>query len=312
MEGKPLIIAHSNLDLFEFTQAVKEWYIDFIQLGGGEFRITMNQIIFPEFQLAHVHFNSKVKQEGRSPKGYWTFAFVRDFHLYWRNFEVSPRSIVIYAPNSEINSVSNPLFEPLLFSIEEGILLELARQDNSKQLLAKIQSGVLQAKGDLFDTLSIQIMDGINNYKNDPNYDGKHIFTNTFVIQLLQLIKKSEPSTKKVSSKKRLQLLVDAERFIQNNIDENVTVSEIATQCGVSKRTLLYAFKRRFNTGPKAFMKILKLNHVHHLLHGSKDIGSISSIARASGFWHMGQFFKDFKDFFGELPSETIKKGWID
>ncbi|RLD37204.1 MAG: AraC family transcriptional regulator, partial [Bacteroidetes bacterium] len=34
---------------------------------------------------------------------------------------------------------------------------------------------------------------------------------------------------------------------------------------------------------------------------------SIANIARASGFWHMGQFYKDYKKFFGELPSDTLK-----
>jgi len=29
-------------------------------------------------------------------------------------------------------------------------------------------------------------------------------------------------------------------------------------------------------------------------------------IANQYGFWHMGQFAKDYNNLFGELPSETI------
>ena len=58
--------------------------------------------------------------------------------------------------------------------------------------------------------------------------------------------------------------------------------------------------------GAKAYMNILKLNHVYHRLHDKNTIDSIVAIARESGFWHMGQFYKDYKKFFGELPSVTL------
>jgi AraC family ethanolamine operon transcriptional activator len=53
------------------------------------------------------------------------------------------------------------------------------------------------------------------------------------------------------------------------------------------------------------------LNYAHHALYERKDVGSIASIARDSGFWHMGQFYKDYKKFFGELPSDTFKKNFL-
>jgi AraC family ethanolamine operon transcriptional activator len=33
-----------------------------------------------------------------------------------------------------------------------------------------------------------------------------------------------------------------------------------------------------------------------------------ADIANLVGFWHMGQFAKDYRKLFAELPSETIKK----
>jgi transcriptional regulator GlxA family with amidase domain len=36
--------------------------------------------------------------------------------------------------------------------------------------------------------------------------------------------------------------------------------------------------------------------------------GSVEQTARRFGFHHMGQFSKAYKDFFGELPSETLRQ----
>ena len=88
------------------------------------------------------------------------------------------------------------------------------------------------------------------------------------------------------------------------HINEPNTVSEIASHLDVSERTLLYAFKNRFEMGCKAYMLVLKLNDAHHRLHEDNKNSTISSVVRASGFWHMGQFYKDYKKFFGMLPSD--------
>ncbi len=41
----------------------------------------------------------------------------------------------------------------------------------------------------------------------------------------------------------------------------------------------------------------------------SQDIlkGVVEKTARKFGFYHMGQFAKSYKEFFGELPSQTLK-----
>ena len=309
MQNTPLIISQSDLNLHEFTELVKDWEIDFIQLGGGSFLCSLDQILFPEFQLSSLCFNSRVKQEGRSPKGYWTFTFANTENgLFWRNYKVEPQSLIIYAPGSEINGVSSAHFEPFLFSVHEDILMALIKKTNAPEVLSLLKNEILVSDSPLWNELKNQIKTGIADYKTKPNYEGKPHFLRDFLYALLELIKTAKPSVKKVSSKSRLQLLVDAERFIQQHLHEQVSVLDIANHCQVSERTLLYTFKKRFGIGPKAYTKILKLNHVYRVLQKAPNSQTIANIAREYGFWHMGQFHADYKDFFGELPSESLSK----
>lgn len=303
------VITFSDLDLFSFNKLAIAWHLDLIQLRPGRFSANLSQIICDECQLGYAKFNTAVKQEGVSPPGVWTFAFANEIKLYWRNYKVQPRSIIIYAPGSEINAVSEANFEVLTFSISEELLRTIAEEANVEDLLETLRSKeVVTTKDPLCGALRKGILLEIKKHQKKQNAQIDMEFVASFIKGLLGLIRSSTIPTEKVSRNKRLELLKNAEQYIKENISEAISVSEIASKFGVSERTLLYAFKNRFEMGPKAFIKSLQLNHVHHTLHGGKDIASISAIARASGFWHLGQFYKDYKKFFGELPSDTLRK----
>jgi len=38
----------------------------------------------------------------------------------------------------------------------------------------------------------------------------------------------------------------------------------------------------------------------------------VADVANRHGFWHMGQFAKDYRKTFGELPSETLKRSRVE
>ena len=296
-----------NINLNLFNKVVKSWNIDFLQLSIGNFSATLKQCVSADFQLGYAKFNTVVKQEGLSPEGVWTFAFVNDVKIYWRNYKVQPKSIIIYAPGSEINAVSNAGFEVMTFSVSEDFLLEIAKEVKMEDVFTSLRSiGVMATKNPLWDTLRNTILKEINKHEKCLNDKKNLVFRESFTKKLLTLLKDSNVETNKVSSKKRLKMLHDAEKYILQRITEPIKVIDIATHLDISERTLLYAFKNRFGMGPKAYMNILKLNHLHHRLHNENEISSIAQIARDSGFWHMGQLYKEYKKFFGELPSATL------
>ena len=297
----------NNLSLFEFNRIIEAWNLNFIQLRSGKFSAKLSQIIYPDFQLGYAKFNTAVKQEGLSPEGVWTFAFVNDIKIHWRNYRVEPNSIIIYAPGSEINAVSEANFEVMTFSISEQYLFEIAKQEGVGSFIESLKTiEILVSKDSLWSELRSTIFDEINKQLQNPINKNDESFKESFTIKLFALLRNATVSTNKVSGKKRLNLLHNAEQYILQNITEPNTVSTIASSLKVSERTLLYAFRNRFDMGSKAYMLVLKLNHAHHRLHQENNTRSISSIVRDSGFWHMGQFYKDYKKFFGELPSKTL------
>ena len=133
-------VSFTNLSLFDFNSIIRAWNIDFIQLRPGKFLADLSQIVCENFQLGYARFNTAVKQEGFSPEGVWTFAFVNEVKIYWRNYVVEPNSIIIYAPGSEINAVSDANFEVMTFSISDDYLLEILKKEEIEDFYDALNS----------------------------------------------------------------------------------------------------------------------------------------------------------------------------
>ena len=62
-----------------------------------------------------------------------------------------------------------------------------------------------------------------------------------------------------------------------------------------------------FGVSPKQYLQIYRLNQVQRRLQHSRDSETtVAREAEAWGFWHMGQFSRDYRRMFGELPSQTL------
>lgn len=85
-------------------------------------------------------------------------------------------------------------------------------------------------------------------------------------------------------------------------------VEELAAVCGVAPRTLQKHFRHFVGRAPLAFLRELRLERAHQeLLRGSQD-ASITEIATAHGFAHLGRFAIQYRRRYGESPSATLRR----
>ncbi len=90
---------------------------------------------------------------------------------------------------------------------------------------------------------------------------------------------------------------------------EPLSLADLCRIAGVSERTLYYAFKQHCNVSPARFLKVHRLQGAFRDLCRADTMDmTIADIANKWGFWHMGQFAKDFRALHGMLPSETRRK----
>lgn len=107
----------------------------------------------------------------------------------------------------------------------------------------------------------------------------------------------------------RFQLMKQIEKIVVEELGHPWNVHELCIQLHVSERSLRYIFHEFFGMSPMTYLKTQRLQHAHrHLQESSSAQTTVTDVAIQWGFWHMGQFAKDYKDMFGERPSETLRR----
>ncbi|MGN9811716.1 AraC family transcriptional regulator [Micromonospora sp. BQ11] len=96
--------------------------------------------------------------------------------------------------------------------------------------------------------------------------------------------------------------------LIRDHHSEALTVSDVAEALGVSVRTLQECFRRELATTPTAYLRGCRLDAVHRALRAGEPGTSVTAVALAHGFAHLGRFAGEYRARFGESPSVTLRR----
>ena len=91
--------------------------------------------------------------------------------------------------------------------------------------------------------------------------------------------------------------------ILENNLDKNLSIDDIATLCNMSKVNVSKIFSRYSGMGVIAYYNQLKINYAVPML---KSNMSIKQIAEALGFENQNYFCTVFKRIKGKSPSKYI------
>jgi AraC family transcriptional regulator, ethanolamine operon transcriptional activator len=103
-------------------------------------------------------------------------------------------------------------------------------------------------------------------------------------------------------------LMTSALEFVRTRPSDKILIDDIAAAAGVNERTLLRAFNHYFEIGPKQYLKLRQLNLVRRMLRQRRaDRNSATSIMSNYGVTEFGRFAVEYKNLFGESPSDTLR-----
>lgn len=87
------------------------------------------------------------------------------------------------------------------------------------------------------------------------------------------------------------------------------TVMDLCERLHISRRTVQYSFADQVNMTPVQYLRCLRLNGVRKdLIASSSQALGIGDAAAAWGFFHLSHFASDYRELFGELPSQTERR----
>jgi AraC-like DNA-binding protein len=115
-------------------------------------------------------------------------------------------------------------------------------------------------------------------------------------------------STPDVSESSRCSVARKAYGFLRDCADHVPSIREVCAVTGASYSTVERGFREIYGMGPKALMTAMRLSRARHgLLHPSQTT-TVTDVALQWGFFEFGRFSAQYRQRYGEVPSETLRR----
>lgn len=102
--------------------------------------------------------------------------------------------------------------------------------------------------------------------------------------------------------------IADLERWIEANLERPITAGHLCRVAGVSKRGLEKIFESRRGMSPMRFVTERRLAAAQRMLGAAAPGEDVTRVALGLGFNHAGRFSALYRQTYGELPSQTLKR----
>jgi AraC-like DNA-binding protein len=101
-----------------------------------------------------------------------------------------------------------------------------------------------------------------------------------------------------------------AQEYLHSHLQETVSLGDLCQHMGISARSLQLAFKEHLGQNPMAYLRGIRLDGVRETLKGAQpgDKTTVTHVAEAYGFFHLGHFCAHYQSRFGEPPSEALRR----
>lgn len=96
--------------------------------------------------------------------------------------------------------------------------------------------------------------------------------------------------------------------YVLENITADIHVDELARLCRISRKSLYNLFDREIGITPSTYIRQLKLESVCSELTANMRIRNVTEVALKYGFTNLGRFSAHYREYIGELPSETLRR----
>ncbi len=313
-----LILHQTFTDIDELAVALnRQRYYRLTQLQPAPTRFDLHLVDLDVAQFFFLKSNCSIQATGDKSQGFIEFALLlndqkRPYLSYFH--PMTSQHLFGFDSDREVNSVLAPNLQLALFRIHKTVLEDyLCIMDRSD-----INSAFLK-QNHLFlgDSLSLT-QDYLKSLfylvkTHSPlltqNYLQKMILEDFLPLLIAAIPPQEKNRNSTITPRLRTQLVQQAREYMLNHLDQPITLKDLCQNLHAGSRTISYGFEEVLGVSPIAYLKILRLQGVRQALKKTAPHQTtVMEVAHRFGFWSAGHFTRDYKNFFGELPSVTLEK----
>lgn len=320
-ENRSQVTIHNQIfaDIDQFSAVLNQKrYFRLTQLQKAPFQYQVNCLDFGLAQFLKFQSNCSIEAKGEKSEGYIEFVCLFNDNqkspYISHGIPMTSQYLFAFDHNREADSIVPANTELVLFRIDKNCFFDcifaLDRPDINDRLFNKnylfLPETIVNIKR--YIKRIFNIVEKTPHILHQPLLE-KLILEN-FTPLLINSI--PCPPTQKnlpLSPNFRKKIFQEARDFMIAHLDKPITIKDICLALHAGSSTISYSFQDTIGLSPMKYLKILRLNKVYQTLRiADPQQISIAQIANSCGFWSLGHFSRDYKQFFGELPSLTLNK----
>ncbi len=299
------------------ARSISGWSQEYEQLKSGQFQGRLSELCFGETQLFLEQTSLALRQLCTVPSDYVWFGLplseVRSVRI--NGVPVQSGRIALHRGGRGFELVTPDALQFWGIVVKEELLMAYAHQFECEEWLYKVLDrpvlGVAEERKQAVQNICGQILLQPRE-ANDTTLPAplRHSLSDKTLSALFSLFEDVEPAlTDRKSAQQRHRIVERADAYVRSRPDQLVNVSELCSALNISRRALQIGFQEVLGVSPHAYIRTISLNGVRsHLKNANSPYVNVQDAAAAYGFWHMSQFAVDYRQLFGERPSDTIKR----
>ncbi len=305
-EAPKRCVSVSN-DADEHADNLTDWHQQYDQVGSGRFYGRIDELHLDGIQLFIEHTSHAVRQQCMVwPDAIW-------FGIPSRNEDVringqkADHTDILCRPGSRHFELVTPDSFDMLSLVVHQRELELQSESQGIELKVLDTSSYPRLKLPPQTLRNMQYLLRRIVRTESRRLDAQ-IHHDLLIMAVLEILSVEKPNRTVAPSYTHRKAVVEKIKAYINTVDDlPVTMTKLCEVGCVSRRTLQYSFESILGVSPLQFLRISRLNRVRRML---RDEGaqSVSDIAAFNGFYHHSQFSTDYRQLFGECPSETLSR----
>lgn len=311
MSGSSLRFVAEFTDTEELSQALSSVDVHSIQLNKGGFRAKLDKRSVDDWDLQTIEFfEGKTSCSGSTARSKYAFLVPLQLGPECRLLgkPLTRSSVGIYCPSSEHADVSSAGLSEFVISTPEDFVERAGREEFFKRLPKEGADCFTFPTGHVALLRSILRFSAAAMNAGGSSPEVSRNFADLIERALIHLFSQDSPNA--VNGRPRVSREEMHRRVsvaLEEAEDSVLFQTELAKSLDVSLATLHRFFIDWFGLPPSRYLLSKRLYLARRRL-SSGEYATVTEVATSCGFWEFGRFSARYREQFGELPSETLRR----
>jgi AraC family ethanolamine operon transcriptional activator len=313
---KTSVFSLQSRDFMEMQQVWDGWDHRYDQISPGAFRGSIHYTQTGSLEISRNRWERAIHYRGVAPEGSIGLALsmVQSGEARWMGQPVAFDDLILQRCGMAAEYLSAPLWDSVVFAIPEA---ELAQQiadithDDPWDIIVHGRIRLIpQVAAQLRQAAMVYLETAARSLARPELTSILQKMAGCMVEQVASALVSSKPlRDEKASLNRQRRLIKSAEEYVAELAEQPLRIGRLCRELDICDRTLHHTVHNLTGMSPLAYFKTGQLNRVHHVLRDADPTKTlVKQAAMARGFNHVGQFSRDYKQLFGELPSETLRR----